>query len=161
MESAERTARWPRSAMAGVPYVGSGPRAGALAMDKWATKLVAGAVGIATAPGGWWTAGASGTALLRGTSGGQAGGRRVQPTACRLVDARRRGPRSRADAALALDDRALVEERVVGREIDVAVIGDPHGSRLGLTRVGGRRRAGCSTTPRSTPARRLPRPRAA
>jgi D-alanine-D-alanine ligase len=37
--------------LAGVPYVGSGVAAGALAMDKRATKLVAGAVGIATAPG--------------------------------------------------------------------------------------------------------------
>ena len=47
-----RTAPSPRSCdLAGVPYVGSGVRAGALAMDKWATKLVAGAVGVATAPG--------------------------------------------------------------------------------------------------------------
>ena len=37
--------------LAGIPYVGSGVGAGALAMDKWATKLVAEAVGIATAPG--------------------------------------------------------------------------------------------------------------
>ena len=33
--------------LAGVPYVGSGVRAGALAMDKWATKLVAARLGIA------------------------------------------------------------------------------------------------------------------
>ena len=33
-----------------MPYVGSGVGAGALAMDKWATKLVAQALGIATAP---------------------------------------------------------------------------------------------------------------
>lgn len=37
--------------LAGVAYLGSGVGAGALGMDKWATKLVAGAVGIATAPG--------------------------------------------------------------------------------------------------------------
>ena len=37
--------------LAGVPYVGSGVRAGALAMDKWATKLVAAAVGVRTTPG--------------------------------------------------------------------------------------------------------------
>ena len=37
--------------LAGVPYVGAGVRAGALAMDKWATKLVAEAVGIGTAAG--------------------------------------------------------------------------------------------------------------
>ena len=37
--------------LAGIAYVGSRVRPGAIAMDKWATKLVAGAVGIATAPG--------------------------------------------------------------------------------------------------------------
>lgn len=37
--------------LADVPYVGSGVRGGALAMDKWATKLVAEAVGVAVAPG--------------------------------------------------------------------------------------------------------------
>ena len=36
--------------MAGLRYVGSGVGAGALAMDKWATKLVAQGLGIATAP---------------------------------------------------------------------------------------------------------------
>ena len=36
--------------LAGVPYVGSGVGAGALAMDKWATKLVARGLGIARAP---------------------------------------------------------------------------------------------------------------
>ena len=35
--------------LAGVPYVGSGVGAGALAMDKWATKLVARELGIAVA----------------------------------------------------------------------------------------------------------------
>ncbi len=38
-------------ALAHTPMVGSGLRAGALGMDKWATKLVAEAVGIRTAPG--------------------------------------------------------------------------------------------------------------
>lgn len=33
-----------------VPVVGGGIRPGALAMDKWVTKLIAGALGIATAP---------------------------------------------------------------------------------------------------------------
>src|SRR5690606_15246400 len=37
--------------LAGVTYVGSGVRAGAVAMDKWVTKLVARALGIAVAPG--------------------------------------------------------------------------------------------------------------
>ncbi|HTN56607.1 MAG TPA: D-alanine--D-alanine ligase, partial [Microbacterium sp.] len=38
-------------ALAGIPVVGSGLRAGAIGMDKWATKLVADAVGIRTARG--------------------------------------------------------------------------------------------------------------
>ena len=46
--------------LAGLPYVGSGVRPGALAMDKWATKLVANAVGIATAPGVLVTAATAG-----------------------------------------------------------------------------------------------------
>lgn len=33
------------------PVVGAGPRAGALSMDKWVTKLVAEAIGIRVAPG--------------------------------------------------------------------------------------------------------------
>src|SRR3712207_1955684 len=37
--------------LAGVPYVGSGVGAGALAMDKWATKLVAAELGIGVAAG--------------------------------------------------------------------------------------------------------------
>ena len=37
--------------LAGVPYVGSPLRAGALAMDKWTTKLIAEAVGVRTARG--------------------------------------------------------------------------------------------------------------
>ena len=49
---AARTARSPRSATSpGSPTSGPACGPGALAMDKWATKLVAGAVGIATAPG--------------------------------------------------------------------------------------------------------------
>jgi len=38
-------------ALAGVRVVGSGPRAGAIGMDKWATKLVADAAGLRTARG--------------------------------------------------------------------------------------------------------------
>lgn len=40
-------------ALAHKPAVGSGLRDGALGMDKWATKLVAEAVGVRTAPAGW------------------------------------------------------------------------------------------------------------
>lgn len=48
--------------MAGIPYAGSGVRPGALAMDKWVTKLIAEDLGIRTAKGRLLTAGtASGT----------------------------------------------------------------------------------------------------
>jgi D-alanine-D-alanine ligase len=112
--------------MAGLRYVGSGVGAGALAMDKWATKLVAEALGIATAPGRLvtsatadlvpWTAPVVVKPVAAGSSRGVS-----------LVrDADALGPA--LDAALALGPRALVEERVVGREVDVAVLRRVDGS---------------------------------
>ncbi|GAA4381462.1 D-alanine--D-alanine ligase [Nocardioides caricicola] len=106
--------------LAGLPYVGSGIRPGALAMDKWATKLVAQAVGIATAPGGLVTAATA--AHLRWSRPVV-----VKPVAAgsslgvSLVTAPE-ALRPALDAALALDDRVLVEDVVAGREIDVAVL---------------------------------------
>ncbi len=114
--------------LASVPYVGSGVRAGALAMDKWATKLVAEAVGVATA---------AGIVLTRRTAAAYSfeGPVVVKPIAAGSshgVSLVRRpeelGPA--LDAALALDDRVLVEEVVTGREIDVAVLGTRSGERL-------------------------------
>lgn len=112
--------------LAGLPYVGSGIRPGALAMDKWATKLVAQAVGTAVAPGTLVTAATA--RHLRWThpvvvkpvaAGSSQGVSRVDvPEAL--------GPA--LDAALALDDRVLVEDLVVGREIDVAVLRRADGS---------------------------------
>lgn len=62
-----------------VPVVGGGIRPGALAMDKWVTKLIAGALGIATAPavyvvGGRVVAGGgvSSPAALPGSGSGSA-----------------------------------------------------------------------------------------
>jgi D-alanine-D-alanine ligase len=114
--------------LAGLPYVGSGVAAGAIAMDKWVTKLVAGAIGVATAPGQLLTAAtAAGYAWSRPvvvkpvTAGSSHGVSLVD-------DADRLGPA--LDAALALDDRILVEELVVGREIDIAVLGRADGERL-------------------------------
>lgn len=106
--------------LAGLPYVGSGIRPGALAMDKWATKLVAQAVGIATAPGGLVTAATA--AHLRWSRPVV-----VKPVAAgsslgvSLVTAPE-ALRPALDAALALDDRVLVEDVIAGREIDVAVL---------------------------------------
>ena len=106
--------------LAGLPYVGSGIRPGALAMDKWATKLVAGALGIPTAPG--ILVAAASAAHLRWThpvvvkpvSAGSSQGVTLVSSAEAL--------RPALDVALALDDRVLVEDVVVGREIDVAVL---------------------------------------
>ncbi len=114
--------------LAGVAYVGSGVGAGALAMDKWVTKLVANAVGIATAPGllltpataaayGW-----SHPVVVKPVAAGSSQGVSLVRTPTELEAA--------LVAAFELDDRVLVEEVVVGREIDVAVLGRPDGSRV-------------------------------
>ncbi|PZF85916.1 D-alanine--D-alanine ligase family protein [Jiangella anatolica] len=113
--------------LAGVPYVGSGVLAGALAMDKWATKLLAEDVGIATAPA---------TLLTRSTAPGY---RWTRPVVVKPVAAGSSQGVSLAGtpddlepalaAAFALDRRVLVEDVVVGREIDLAVLGRPDGTR--------------------------------
>jgi len=116
--------------LAGVPYVGSGVRAGALAMDKWATKLVAEAVGVATAPGCLatrdgaaldgrpWT----GPVVVKPVAAGSSHGVTLVHTQAEL--------RPALELAFSLDDRVLVEELLVGREIDVAVLTLADGSRL-------------------------------
>jgi D-alanine-D-alanine ligase len=114
-------------ALAHTPMVGSGLRAGALAMDKWATKLVAEAGGVRTAPGRLVTAAEiDGVAfetdvvvkpVAAGSSFGVALARDADELAVALGDAAR------------FDDRILVEEVVVGREIDVAVLGEADGRR--------------------------------
>ncbi len=113
--------------LAGVRYVGSGVRAGALAMDKWATKLVAADLGIAVAPGllvGPASAEAyewSGPVVVKPVSAGSSRGVTLVTEPAGLATA--------LDAAFALDHRVLIEDVVVGREIDVAVLGRPDGSR--------------------------------
>lgn len=106
--------------LAGVPYVGSGVRAGALAMDKWATKLVAEAVGVATASGVLLTPATAASyrfthpVVVKPVAAGSSHGVSLVRTAEELAPA--------LEAALALDDRVLVEELLVGREVDVAVL---------------------------------------
>lgn len=112
--------------LAGLPYVGSGIRPGALAMDKWATKLVAAAVGIATTPGTLVTAATA--AHLRWTHPVV-----VKPVAAGSSQGVGLADRPEAlapalAAALELDGRVLVEDLVVAREIDVAVLRRPDGS---------------------------------
>lgn len=114
--------------LAGVPYAGSGLSAGALAMDKWVTKLVAGAIGIATAPGVLLTAATAATytwthpvvvkPVAAGSSRGVARVDRPEQLAVAL------------GAALALDRRVLVEDVVEGREVDLAVLARPGGARI-------------------------------
>ena len=114
--------------LAGLPYVGSGVGAGALAMDKWATKLVAEAVGVRTAP----------AVLL--TPAGAAAYRWTHPVVVKPVAAGSShgvtlvtdagGLAAALDAAFSLDERVLVEDLVVGREVDVAVVRRPDGSHL-------------------------------
>ena len=65
--------------LAGLPYVGSGVGAGAIAMDKWATKLVAEAVGVATARRGAAHGGHRGGVRMERAGRGQAGSGRVEP----------------------------------------------------------------------------------
>ncbi|CAN5141530.1 D-alanine--D-alanine ligase DdlA [soil metagenome] len=114
--------------LAGLPCVGSGVRAGALAMDKWATKLVANAIGVATAPGVLLTAATAAVhrwthpVVVKPVAAGSSHGVSLVTDAGSYLDA--------LDRALALDDRVLVEDVVVGREIDVAVLGRPDGTRL-------------------------------
>ncbi len=114
--------------LAGIAYVGSGVRPGALAMDKWATKLVAAAVGIATAPGRLVTSETAAhqrwthPVVVKPVAAGSSLGVSLvtEPAALRPA----------LDAALALDSRVLVEDVVVGREIDVAVLRRADGSLL-------------------------------
>jgi D-alanine-D-alanine ligase len=114
--------------LADVPWVGSPLAAGALAMDKWATKLVAGALGIAAAPGRLLTrSGAHSYAfthpvVVKPVAAGSSHGVTLVRESAGL------GPA--LDAALAHDDRVLVEDLMIGREIDVAVLGRPGGARV-------------------------------
>lgn len=114
--------------LAGVPYVGSPLRAGALAMDKWATKLVAEAVGVRTAQGrlvtDTSTVDFTGPVVVKPVAAGSSFGVRLVEHEADLEPAVRQ--------ALELDDRVLVEEVLAGREIDIAVLDDPdEGRRTG------------------------------
>ncbi|WP_396448113.1 D-alanine--D-alanine ligase [Actinomadura sp.] len=114
-------------ALAHTPMVGSGLRAGALGIDKWATKLVAEAVGIRTAPGRLVAAADiadvdfRASAVVKPVSAGSSFGVALARDASELRDALR--------CAARFDDRILVEDVVRGREIDVAVLREADGRR--------------------------------
>ncbi len=113
--------------LADIPCVGSGLTAGAVAMDKWMTKLVAEAVGVRTAPGALVTRGSQvppfrQPVVVKPVAAGSSHGVSLVRSAGELHDA--------LLAAFALDDRVLIEEVIEGREIDLAVLARPDGSRF-------------------------------
>jgi D-alanine-D-alanine ligase len=113
--------------LVGIPYVGSGVFAGAISMDKAATKLIATAAGVATAPGIVVRSADDLPSIqlpvvVKPTRAGSSHGVAVVRDPVALPAAVR--------DALALDDSALIEEFVVGREIDVAVIERADGTLL-------------------------------
>ncbi|MBT2484353.1 MULTISPECIES: D-alanine--D-alanine ligase [unclassified Microbacterium] len=114
-------------ALAGARVVGSGLRAGALGMDKWATKLVADAVGIRTARGRLIAAEDAGDAefdgevVVKPVSAGSSYGVSLVRQEGELLAA--------LHTAAKFDRRILVEEVVRGREIDVAVLRESGGVR--------------------------------
>ncbi|GAA3919507.1 D-alanine--D-alanine ligase [Amorphoplanes auranticolor] len=113
---------------AGVPYAGSGVQAGALAMNKWATKVIAEAEGISTAPGVVLTAATAeryrltGPVVVKPVAAGSSQGVTLVSEPAGLALAVR--------SALSFDDRILVEDMITGREIDVAVLGRADGTRV-------------------------------
>jgi D-alanine-D-alanine ligase len=113
--------------LAGTPYVGCGVGAGALAMDKWVTKLVARSVGVPVAAGlvlapgesfGW----PGHPVVVKPVAAGSSHGVALARTSDELHAA--------VAAAFELDDRVLVEEVLDGREVDVAVLVRPTGEVL-------------------------------
>ncbi|MFJ6417751.1 D-alanine--D-alanine ligase [Paeniglutamicibacter sp. NPDC091659] len=113
-------------ALAHKPVVGSGLRAGALGMDKWATKLVAESTGIRTARGRLVHAADmedidfETDVVVKPASSGSSYGVGLARDTAQLREALRTAAR--------FDDRILIEHVVHGREIDVAVIREPDGS---------------------------------
>jgi len=108
--------------LVGLPFVGSGIGASAIAMDKQATKLVARSVGVRTALGTLLSS-ASGDGfawerpvVVKPVTGGSSQGVTPVHDPADL--------RAAIKAAFAWSDRVLVEDFVVGREIDIAVFAE-------------------------------------
>lgn len=114
-------------ALAEVPCVGSPTAAGATAMDKHLTKLVAASVGIRVAAGRVLTPADAdlewdGPVVVKPlTAGSSQGVTRVD---------RPEDLEAALKEAFAHDERVLVEEVVTGREIDVSVLGCADGARV-------------------------------
>ena len=114
-------------ALTQTPVVGSGLRTGAIGTDKWATKLLAEAIGIRTASGRLVHAADLGDidfesdVVVKPVSAGFSYGVTLARNAVQLYEALRTAAR--------YDDQILVEHVVHGREIDVAVLREADGSR--------------------------------
>ncbi|MDY0829430.1 D-alanine--D-alanine ligase [Microbacterium sp. BG28] len=113
--------------MLGVPFAGSPVRAGALAMDKWAMKLVAGALGVATAPGILIEPGDAMSVVplaapfvVKPTTGGSSNGVSLVSDASDLAVA--------IERARCAGNSVLVEPFITGREVDIAVFRGPAGA---------------------------------
>lgn len=108
--------------------MGSGLRAGALGMDKHVTKLIAADCGIAIAPAVLLTAATAAgyrwtrPVVVKPVAAGSSRGVTLVGEPAKLPGA--------LAAALALDDRVLAEDVITGREIDLAVLGRPDGTRM-------------------------------
>ncbi|CAM3108449.1 D-alanine--D-alanine ligase family protein [Stackebrandtia soli] len=118
--------------LSGTPYVGSGVRAGAVAMDKHLTKLLAVDAGISVAPGVLVDSDREGARLPDGhglrpplfvkpnREGSSYGVTRVSAWH-ELAEA--------IDVAARFDRHVLVEEQIRGREVDIAVFTTHDGER--------------------------------
>lgn len=109
------------------PVAGCGLRAGAIGMDKWATKLVAEAIGIRTVPGRLVRADDLGDidfeadVVVKPVCAGAGYGVTFARDAVQLAEALLTASR--------YDDQILVEYIVHGREIAVAILREADGSR--------------------------------
>ena len=123
--------------LVGLPFVGSKVLAASVAMDKHFTKLVLQAAGLRVAPGLTvtdldWAADAADVAtrvedslglpvfVKPARAGSSVGVTKVKSVAD-LAAA--------MDVAFAEDDHVLIEQGIVGREIEIAVLGSPRGER--------------------------------
>ncbi|MET0974519.1 MAG: D-alanine--D-alanine ligase family protein [Leifsonia sp.] len=120
----------------GLPYVGSGVLASALGMDKHFTKLVLQHAGIAVAPWRTITAGEwdDDPDAVRSAVAGLGLPAFVKPArAGSSVGVSRVEHVDEFDAAFATafaeDDKVLVETGVVGRELEIAILGGRQGER--------------------------------
>ncbi len=113
--------------LAGIPYVGCGIRAGAIGIDKRATKAIAASLGLRVAPGvvllpGDGVPDLDPPLVVKPTTGGSSHG-------VTLVDDRRMLARA-IEKARAVGETVLVERFISGREIHIGVVERADGSRL-------------------------------